>query len=180
MAEKSSERDTGIETIGRMTWGSHVCQFYRTSRDLLDILIPFFKTGLENNEFCMWVTSGSLSVKEIDSELRKKVKNLDRFVGKGQIEILDYSQWYKKNGKFDADRVLAGWAEKEKHALDKGFSGLRFTGNTFWLEKEEWKDFTEYEARVNSAIGGRRMLGICTYSLDRCNASQVIDVVNNH
>lgn len=175
-----NSRDTGIEIIGRMSWGSHICQFYHSRKDLLDILIPFFKTGLKNNEFCIWITSEPLSAAEAGKALKKAVKNLDVFIRDGQIEILDYSRWYTKSGRFEAERVLAGWAEKEQDALKKGFSGLRFSGNTFWLKKKDWKNFTEYEARVNNAIGGRRMLGICTYSLNKCSASQVIDVVNNH
>lgn len=173
-------RKSGIKIIGNMPWGSHLCQFYHTKRDLLEILIPFFKAGLENNEFCMWVTSEPLNANQAKDALKKEIKDLDRLVKKGQIEILDYSQWYTRGGKFDADRVLAGWVEKERQALRKGFFGLRLTGNTFWLEKKDWRNFTEYEAKVNSAIGGHRMLALCTYSLDKCNASQVIDVVNNH
>ncbi|MCF7907433.1 MAG: MEDS domain-containing protein, partial [Candidatus Omnitrophica bacterium] len=175
-----SLRKTGIKVVGDMPWGSHLCQFYHTKRDLLEILLPYFKAGLKNNEFCMWVTSEPLGTKEAKGALKKEVKNLDRLIKKGQIEILDYSQWYTKGGRFNADRVLAGWVEKEQQALKKGFSGLRLTGNTFWLEKADWENFTEYEAKVNNTIGGRRMLAICTYSLDRCSASQVIDVVNNH
>jgi len=173
-------RNTGIKIIGPMPWGSHLCQFYHTQKDLLEILLPYIKSGLNNNEFCMWITSEPLSAKEAKDALRNEIKDLDRLIKKGQIEILDYSQWYTKNGRFNADRVLAGWIEKERLALEKGFSGLRLTGNTFWLEKKDWSNFTEYEAKVNSAIGGQRMLALCTYSLDKCNASQVIDVVNNH
>jgi PAS domain S-box-containing protein len=173
-------RNTGIKIVGRMPWGSHLCQFYHTKRDLLEILLPYFKAGLRSNEFCMWVTSDPLSAKETKDALNKEVKNLDERIKKGQIEILDYSQWYTKGGRFNADKVLADWIEKERHALRKGFSGLRLTGNTFWLEQKDWNDFTEYEAKVNNAIGGHRMLALCTYSLDKCSASQVIDVVNNH
>lgn len=48
-------REAGISVVGRMPWGTHFCHFYETREDLLDTLIPYFKTGLENNEFCLWV-----------------------------------------------------------------------------------------------------------------------------
>jgi hypothetical protein len=44
-------RSTGISVVGDVPWGTHFCSFYKTKQDLLDILIPYFKTGLENNEF---------------------------------------------------------------------------------------------------------------------------------
>ena len=38
-----------------MPWGRHLCLFYETKQDLLDTLVPYFKAGLESNEFCVWV-----------------------------------------------------------------------------------------------------------------------------
>ncbi len=173
-------RKTAIDIVGDVPWGTHFCQFYQTKDDLLDILVPYFKAGLEDNEFCMWVTAEPLSSEEAKNALMKEVSDLDEYMAKGQIEILDYSRWYTKSGGFDAEEVLAGWVHKQKEALKKGFEGLRLTGNTFWLEKKDWPDFTDYEATVNSMIGGHRMLAICTYSLDRCTASEILDVVSNH
>jgi hypothetical protein len=43
----------GIDIIGDMPWGTHFCQFYQTKEDLMDIFIPYFKAGLENNELCI-------------------------------------------------------------------------------------------------------------------------------
>ncbi|MFQ6050724.1 MAG: MEDS domain-containing protein [Candidatus Hydrothermarchaeota archaeon] len=173
-------RKTGIDILGDVPWGTHFCQFYLTKEDLIDILVPYFKTGLENNEFCMWITSEPLTVEEAKESLKKVVKNLEDYIKKGQIEILHSSEWYTKSGKFEPEKVLQGWVDKENQALKKGFDGLRLTGNTFWLEKEDWKGFTEYESLVNNVIGKHKMIAICSYSLDKCGASEVIDVVNNH
>jgi len=173
-------RKSGLEIIGEVPWGTHFCQFYQSKEDLIEILVPYFKQGLENNEFCMWVTSEPLGAEDVKKALKEKVKNLDEYIKKGQIEILDYSQWYTKTGRFDADKVLEGWVKKEEQAIERGFDGLRLTGNTFWLEKESWESFTNYEAIVNSVIGKHRMLAVCSYSLDKCQASEIVDVVSNH
>ena len=178
MGDKS--RKTAIDIIGDVPWGTHFCQFYQTKEDLIDILVPYFKAGLENNELCMWITSEPLNSKDAKRALKKKVKNLDDYIKKGQIEILDYTQWYTKTGRFDADEVLQGWIEKEKHALEKGLEGLRLSGNTFWLDQRDWKQFTDYEAAVNSMAGQHRMLAVCTYSLEKCTPLEIIDVVSNH
>jgi hypothetical protein len=50
-------RRFGIDITGDVPWGTQLCQFYQSKEDLLDILVPYFKARLENNEFCMWVTS---------------------------------------------------------------------------------------------------------------------------
>ena len=68
MVEKN--RKSGITILGDVPWGTHFCQFYKTKKDLLDILVPYFTAGLENNEFCMWVTSEPLNIKEAEKALR--------------------------------------------------------------------------------------------------------------
>lgn len=182
MAEYKKEilRKTGINIVGDVSWGTHFCVFYQTKEDLIDILVPYFKAGLENNEFCMWVTSKPLNAEDAKKVLKQTITNLDDYINKGQLEILDYNQWYTKTGRFESDKVLQGWIEKEEQAIKRGFSGLRLTGNTFWLEEKDWKKFADYEAIVNNVIGGHKMLAICTYSLEKCGAVEIVDVVANH
>jgi hypothetical protein len=107
-------RNSGLEPIGDVPWGTHFCQFYASQADLVDTLVPYFKAGLEANEFCMWVTSEPLQADEAEAVLRIAVPELDRFLSDGQIEILDHSQWYTLGGGFDADRVLQGWCGKAR------------------------------------------------------------------
>ena len=173
-------RNSGIDIIGEVPWGTHFCQFYQTKEDLMDVLIPYFKAGLENNEFCMWVTSQPLDVEDAKKALRRAFPDLDAYIEKGQIEIIPYTQWYVKEGIFDSNRVLNGWVEKLNQALANGYNGLRLTGNTFWLEKEDWNDFVDYEEEVDRVLGNYQMIALCTYCLDKCNAKEIIDVVVNH
>ncbi|MBS7268681.1 MAG: MEDS domain-containing protein, partial [Candidatus Freyarchaeota archaeon] len=156
------------------------CQFYESKEDLIDILVPYFAAGLRNNEFCLWVVSPLLGVEEAWAELKKAVPELEHYREKGQIEILPHNDLYISGGKFDADRVLNGILEKEKTALARGFEGLRATGDSLWLEKNLWKSFVDYEARVNDAIGNHRIIVICTYGLGKCSGNDVVDVIRNH
>ncbi len=178
MAEKF--RKTGIDFIGDLPWGTHLCQFYRSKEDLIEILVPYFKAGIENNELCMWVCSEPLKGEDVKAALKKTVKNLDDYIKNGQIEILDYTDCYTKPGKFDADRVLQGWVKKESEAIKREFEGFRLSGNTSWLEKQDWRSFAEYERMVNDAITKYRMLAICSYCLDKCGPCEVIDAIHGH
>ncbi len=173
-------RNSGIDVIGGVSWGTHFCQFYQTKQDLIDILVPYFKAGLEDNEFCMWVTSEPLMVAEAVEAMRKSVNDFDEYLHNRQMEIIPYNEWYLLGGTFDDDRVLNGWIDKMEQALHRGYSGLRLTGNTLWLERNHWRAFTEYEAKVNDIIGNYRMMAACTYNLDKCDGTAVIDVVKNH
>lgn len=173
-------RRLGIDAVPGVPWGTHFCQFYETSQDLVDILVPYFQAGLEQNELCMWVTSEPLHAAQAKAALQPALPGLDDYLRQGQLEILDYSQWYTPSGKFDADHVLAAWIEKEQQALQRGFEGLRLTGNTFWLERSDWKDFADYESAVDNAVSRRRAIALCSYAIQKCTATEVIDIVNNH
>ena len=179
-AEKGVLRRFGNDLVGVIPWGTHLCQFYETKQDLIDLLVPYFAEGLRNNEFCMWVTSPPLEVDEAKDALRDAVPDLDQYIRNGQIEILSYTDWYLLGGTFDSERVLQGWVEKEKAALKRGFEGLRLTGNTLWVDRDLWKSFVDYERAINSVIGDYRMIALCTYRLSNCSGMDVVDVIRNH
>jgi len=173
-------RKTGIDALGDTPWGMHVCHFYKTQNDLTDVLLPYFEAGLENNEFCMLVTSQPLQPEDAKLALREKVKNLDHYLEKKQLMILDSHRWYAKSGKLELHKVLTSWIEKEKEALENGFDGLRVAGNASWLDSTEWKAKIEYEAMVDYAIGSHKTLAICSYSIDKCDINQLIKVASRH
>ncbi len=173
-------RKFGHDIVGEVAWGTHLCQFYESKQDLIEILVPYFVEGLRSNEFCMWITSPPLEVEEAKQALAKAVPSIDAYFRKGQLEVISYDDWYLQGGNFDSDQVLKGWVKKEEQALKSGFEGLRLTGNTFWVEHSLWQSFVDYEEAVNSVIREHKMLALCTYCLSKCSGMDVIDVVRNH
>ena len=174
------DRKTGIDIIGNKPWGTHLCFIYETKKDLVDILIPYLKAGLENNELCMLVTSEPFTEEEAKRAMKKALPDFDQFLKKGQIEIIPYDECYLKRGRFNSKRVLNGWVEKHNQALVKGYEGLRLAGNMFRLEKKDWRDFSNYEKAINNVISNYRMLAICSYPLDKCGAFEMVDIFNTH
>jgi len=174
-------RKSGIEIIGDVPWGTHFCQFYQNKEDLIDILVPYFKVGLENNEFCMWVTSEPLNEEEVKETMEKAAPDFDKNLKRGQIEIVQHTEWYLyKDGVFNSQSVLNGWIDKLNQAIARGYDGMRITGNAPLLGKRDWRDFANYEEKVNSAIKKYKMIAVCSYPLNECGAYEVIDVVRNH
>ncbi len=177
---RESLRKSGIDIIGDVPWGTHFCQFYQTKKDLVDILVPYFKAGLENNELCVWITSQPLEVEEAKEALRKAVPDIDVYLEKGQMEIIPYTQGYMKESIFDPDKVANSWVEKIDQVLARGYDGLRATGDNRWLEKEGWDDFVDYENKVDAIIDKHHVIALCPYYLDMCSTAEIIDVISNH
>jgi PAS domain S-box-containing protein len=175
-------RKTGISLVGDVPWGTHFCHFYQTKQDLLDTLIPYFKAGLESNEFCLWIVSDSdlITVEEAKGALTQTVPDLDRHLSDGNIEILDRHDWYFEKDVLNLERVTSAWDAKVKRALALGYDGMRVSADTFWLAEKDWKDFFAYEKRVNDWITDQFMTVSCTYPLAKSGAAEVLDVVQAH
>ncbi|ATW24441.1 MEDS domain-containing protein [Candidatus Formimonas warabiya] len=171
-------RKTGLEFIKDIPWGTHICGFYQTKKDLINMAVPYFRKGLENNEYCMWVVSDPLSVVEAEQSLKEAIPNF--LLRNKYIEVLSHTEWYLKYGDFDSDQVMKGWIDKIKLSRSKGYEGIRICGNTTWLDKRYWKAFMDYEAIVEREIGALNMIALCTYQLSNCGIHEVIDIVNNH
>ena len=72
--------------------------------------MPYFQAGLENNEFCLWVTSEPLIEEEARQAMEKAMPGFSRYVESGQIEIVPQDRWYLEDGVFDSRLVLqASW-----------------------------------------------------------------------
>ncbi|MHC1757854.1 MAG: MEDS domain-containing protein [Methanosarcina sp.] len=176
---KSNLRVSGIDIVGNIPWGTHFCQFYRTKEDLMDIVVPYFKAGLENNEFCMWITSQLLEVEEAKEALIKGIPDFDFYLQKGQIEIISYSNWYTKYYISGSNRPLRSWIEKLNQIIANDYDGLRLSGDSFWLETRR-QDFVYYEEEVDSVISKYRMIALCTYLFERCSAAGIAEIASNH
>ncbi|HEC37417.1 MAG TPA: hypothetical protein ENI29_04215 [bacterium] len=166
--------------LERLSFGTHFCYLYDNKSDLLDVLVSFFKSGLENNECCIWVISVDLSKKEVVESLRKEVKNLDSYLSKNQLNLFEYDEWYKESSTFIAKDVINGWLKNLKDALKKGFKGLRITGDVKLLDMEELESFVEYEIQMNSVFETEKIIAICTYPVGIYNKFQLLDIASSH
>lgn len=176
----SELRHSGIEILGELPWGSHFCNFFESKEDLLQILVPYFKAGLKNNEFCLWITSDPVTVEAAYEALRNEIQDFDKYESKEQITILSHEDWYLKDKTFVPDIVINGWYQKLSRSLNKGFDGMRVSGNEAWLDREVWKNFIDYERNLNTSLKDQRMIVLCTYPLAKCDANAVFDVSQVH
>src|SRR5260370_10635547 len=173
-------RKTGVDVVGDIPWGTHFCLFYETRADLLETLVSYCKAGLESQDVCLWVVAEPLTGEDARHALKRVVPDLDQYLADQSIEIVAARDWYLQDGTFDLNRVISGWNEKLAHASARGYTGVRVTGDTAWLEKKDWKGFCEYEESLNQAIAGQRLAVLCTYPLAACGAAEILDVVRTH
>jgi hypothetical protein len=78
---------SGLQAVPYLQWGGHLTQFFTSGEELRDLLVPYIKAGLENNEHCLWVTGAAFNADEARSALRAAVPDLDQREQTRQIEI---------------------------------------------------------------------------------------------
>jgi PAS domain S-box-containing protein len=176
---KEKPRNSGLDIVGNVPWGMHFCQFYQTKEELMEILAPYFKAGLDNNELCVWIVSQISDIEEAKEALKKLVPEIDFYLDKGQIEIIPHTEWYFKNGVFSSKRILEGRVGKHNQALASGYEGLRLTEDIFLMEEIDWGGF-DYEKELNRMTGKCPIINLCTYPLEKCSATGIIDVIADH
>lgn len=169
-----------VRGLADILQGTHLCQFYKTRRDLVDVLVPFFKAGVESHEFCLWITADPLGRIAARRAMREAVPDLDAAIASGQVKLLEHSDWYSRNGTLDVKRSARAFIKEINLAMDSGYEGVRLATNLSWLDRKDWGRFADFEDDADRFVSGRPMRVICSYPLEKCGAMDVLDVVRSH
>lgn len=170
-------RPSGLKILGDVPWGGHLCVFYETKQDVLDTLVPYFKAGLDTNEFCIWAVSDPLSIEEARAALARADPDFPQHLAAGRMVIVDGREWYLSR---ELKNVISGWLEKLDAALAKGGDGLRVSGHAFWLETDYRDSFLAYEQELDLSLEGRPMLVLCMYPLQASRGPDIFDIAHSH
>jgi DNA-binding CsgD family transcriptional regulator len=173
-----SLRDSGIDLLGQVPWGTHFSVFYETRQDLFDANACFFKAA--RNEACFWAVADQIPTNAARDALRPHLPDFDRRLASGQVEIVPGHDLYRKPGRVDCKAVMEALEAKAEAALAVGYDGVRLSGSPLWHHAAIWKDFREYEQTLDSFVTRYRMLVMCTYSLLESPARDLIDVTRAH
>jgi len=181
-AEEALEkyRKSGMDFLGDIPWGTHLCQFYQTKQDLIDIALPYLRAGLENNEFCLWIASDPLDPQGALEAMVSVWPSCEQYIERGQMRFLSHNQWYFREGPFDPLRMVDTTIDIVNRALKNEYEGMRISSNMSWIEKKEWRTLTEFEENLGKLDGAHPLLTMCSYDLGKCGSAEVIDVIRNH
>src|SRR4051812_25609247 len=106
----SSQSNRRVGDLDRLfQWGDHACHFYRSAEDLGDVLVLYFKAGLEGNERCLWVTARPYGKDRAISEMRTALADFDRRIAAGQMQIFGEDEWYAKLAAQSTAEKLHSW-----------------------------------------------------------------------
>ncbi|MBP1624995.1 MAG: domain S-box-containing protein, partial [Acidobacteria bacterium] len=169
----SDRRKSGIPLIGELPWGTHFCQLYSNQKDLIEILLRYFRAGLANNECCVWVIHESLSAEEAARILKKGLRRFEEYCQSGQIEIVHHRQWHPMGGRRSGKTIVS----LLDNAISKGFDGLRFACHASHPSGRNGKPYLHPAAEQISKYNA---IGLFAYPRSSVDATSLMDVVNRH
>jgi len=143
-------------------------------------MVPYFRAGLENEEFCLWILQPSITRRDALKALGLGVPDFDRYLSEGSLELMSQDQWYTDGGKFDLASVIERFREKTAAAISEGYVGLRANGSSAWLQKADTIAFRKYEKKLDELIADEKMIVVCSFCLREANSAQVLDAARTH
>lgn len=133
---KSQKRKAGFEFLKDFDWGIHICLLYQNKEEIKHIMVPYFLAGLENNEFCLWITSEVMNRTEVIETMKTEVPDFEQYLNCGQMEIVPYTELYFKKGKFDQQRVINDLFRKLVLVQENGYEITTITDNGSGINPE--------------------------------------------
>ncbi len=179
LSKAEEYRESGIQVLGLIQWGTHIAQLYNTRDDLAELLVPYIGSGLENDELCIFVTS-TLSEQEARSVLEEGIPYLHEYVNTGQLQFFSYEDWSVTEAHLDSQCALGDCFEECQNLPYKDYSGLRIAGSASWLGQSGWESLMQYENLLNDTMCNHRVLALCTYDGNRCTTDNITDIINTH
>jgi hypothetical protein len=134
-----------------MGWGTHLCHFYQSQEEALELLIPYLRQGLANGEQCVWAVQPPLT-----PELAREA--LGEASGE-QMAIVDAEDWPSSP---------EHWRRSEQRARSDGYLGLRIAAGPCAPE-------------LVSAIKEVRIKALCGYpAFAAADAPRMLEVIRSH
>lgn len=158
----------------------HICAFFHSKEEQDEVLMPFFKEGIDRGEKVFHIVDSRQRSAHLCSCAEHGI-DVEKTEQSGQLEVRVWEDAYLRDGYFDGDRMVRILEELLTSSRDK-YPMMRLMGNMEWaLESLPGvSDIVEYEAKLNHVIPKFQDPVICVYDLNKHSGSVVMDILRTH
>ena len=153
--------------------GTHLCAFYESKDDLIDLVLPFFAGGASRGEACVWVAPDAKNTQEAALRVRA-------VLAEGGIELYSVRDQFFEQSRFAPERAVRFWNERLEQALQAGRSGLCASGDVSWPRKHNWRAYLDYEDELTKKIADKEISLLCTISLSVSKSGDIFEAACTH
>ncbi len=175
-----SIRNTGIDLVGGVPWGTHISYFYYSNLDLYKHLIPFFKEGLENNEYCIWFISKNINRDEAVRFLKKEIADFEYYLEEGFFQFYDYKLIFYEEKQLNLEAAFKKIINIYDDLVTENFEGLRISFDSAWIKKKDFQQFLDFEIHLDNIIKDYQMIALSTYPINKFFKYEILDIASSH
>lgn len=158
----------------------HICAFFNGLDEEYRVLGSFYKDGFDRGEKATHIVEAEHR-EEYLKRLAEAGIDVQGMMGKGQLEVLPWTDMYVRDHRFDQDAMLASVEEIIQSGA--GYARAKLVGHHMdWLFRDQLavKNLVEYEARLNGLLSKYNVPVVCNYDLSKFGASVALDIMRTH
>ncbi|MDY9924773.1 ATP-binding protein [Methanosarcina sp.] len=112
------------ELFSSIPQSSQLSAVYDNTEELTELLVAYFKQGIDREEHCIWIVPDSLAAERAKSELEKTGLDVRKYITSSQLEIMPVGTLSESILLFESalKELMEGRGGK---AISEGFSGFR-------------------------------------------------------
>lgn len=159
----------------------HICGFFDSEDERYDVILPYLKEGLENNEEVLNILE-TTSYAHHAERLNAAGITYEEKLSTGQLKVLSADETYLKGGYFAADKMYKLLEETLIESKENGYDGVRACGDMAWALRgvAGTDELVEYEARLNQLTPQHSCSLICMYDINKFSGKTLADVLATH
>lgn len=179
--KRASRSLRGMEKSADIAPGTHFCLLYRDDEERWPFLAEYIRRGLEAGERVLYIADTS-SASTIREHLERAGIDVGEAERRGQLRFLTAEEAYLRGGRFDPEAMIALLRRETEEALNRGFKGLRVTGEMTWALRgfPGSERLSDYEARVNEFFPDSACIGLCQYDMRKFPPRILLEILQAH
>ncbi|MGB9928051.1 MAG: ATP-binding protein [Methanosarcina sp.] len=157
---------------------SQLSALYNNDEELIELLLNYFKQGIDQGEYCLLITPNNIQVEEVKNQLKQAEIDVEHYLDSSQLEIASPELISKDPELFEL-RVKEFVEERCKKTISGKFSGFRTNFNfkdlqmplDIYLEiLRKFKEKNFFEEKKNFRL-------LCTLPLKELSGSQLLELI---
>jgi hypothetical protein len=164
----------------------HICGFFDSENERYEVILPYLKEGLENNEEVLNILE-STSYPDHCQRLSNAGIPVEEKLASKQLKVLSADETYLKGGTFAADKMYDMVEEALINSKRSGYDSIRACGDMSWALKnvpgtDELIQYEArlYEARLNELTPKHSCSLICMYDINKFSGRAFADILATH
>jgi hypothetical protein len=159
----------------------HICAFFDSREEQYDVLLPWLKEGINNNEEVLTILAND-SHKDHFSRLSNAGIPVQEAITNRQLKVVATEDSYTQGGTFTAQRMFDIVEQALIDAQMGPYGNLRACGDMEWALKHlpGTDELIEYEARLNLLTSSHDCSILCSYDINKFSGRAIADVLATH